>query len=132
MPSSQLFVGYAMGVVFVADILAIIFPQLFIFKWILQFYVLYVVWEGSDVIFALSEDTHLAVFNFGVRLQILDSRNNFCNTGFIIGTEQSVTVGNNKRMPHILLHFGKILCRKHYILFFIKNNITTSILNHTR
>ena len=59
MPSSQLFVGYAMGVVFVADILAIIFPQLFIFKWILQFYVLYVVWEGSEVIFAIAEETRL-------------------------------------------------------------------------
>ena len=59
MPGSQLFVGYAMGVVFVADILAIVFPQLFIFKWILQFYVLYVVWEGSEVIFAINEDKRL-------------------------------------------------------------------------
>lgn len=59
MPGSQLFVGYAMGVVFVADILAIVFPQLFIFKWILQFYVLYVVWEGSDIIFSVPEDNRL-------------------------------------------------------------------------
>ena len=55
MPTSQLFVGYTMGVVFAADILAILFPQFFIFKWILQFYVLYVVWEGSDILFSITE-----------------------------------------------------------------------------
>ncbi len=59
MPGSQFFVGYAMGVVFVADMLTILFPQLFIFKWILQFYVLYVVWEGSDVLFTIEEDKRL-------------------------------------------------------------------------
>ena len=59
MTGSQLFVGYAMGVVFVAEVLAIVFPQLFIFKWILQFYVLYVVWEGSKVIFAIAEERRL-------------------------------------------------------------------------
>ena len=59
MPGSQLFVGYTMGIVFAAEILAILFPQFFIFKWILQFYVLYVVWEGSDVLFSISEDKRL-------------------------------------------------------------------------
>ena len=59
MPGSQLFVGYTMGVVFLADILAIVFPQFFIFKWILQFYVLYVAWEGIDVIFSIPEDKRL-------------------------------------------------------------------------
>ena len=59
MPGSQLFVGYAMGVLFVADILTIVFPQLFIFKWILQFYVLYIVWEGSEIIFNVTEDKRL-------------------------------------------------------------------------
>lgn len=59
MPGSQTFVGYAMGVVFLADMLIIVFPQFFIFKWILQFYVLYVVWEGSDVIFNVAEDKRL-------------------------------------------------------------------------
>jgi hypothetical protein len=56
---SQFFVGYTMGVVFLAEILAILFPQFFIFKWILQFYVLYIVWEGSDVFFTVSEDKRL-------------------------------------------------------------------------
>ena len=59
MPCAQLFVGYTMGVVFLSEILAILFPQFFIFKWILQFYVLYVVWEGCDVFFTVSEDKRL-------------------------------------------------------------------------
>ena len=59
MSGSQFFVGYAMGVVFLADMLAILFPQFFIFKWILQFYVLYVVWEGSDVLFTIDDDKRL-------------------------------------------------------------------------
>jgi len=59
MPLAQLFVGYAMGVVFVADILIVLFPQFFIFKWVLQFYVLYVVWEGSEVILGVEEEQRL-------------------------------------------------------------------------
>ena len=59
MPGSQLFVGYAMGVVFVSDILTIIFPQLFIFEWILKFYILYIVWEGCEIIFAIPENNRL-------------------------------------------------------------------------
>lgn len=59
LPGSQLFVGYTMGVVFLAEILTILLPQFFIFKWILQFYVLYVVWEGCEVLFSVSEDKRL-------------------------------------------------------------------------
>ena len=59
MPGSQLFVGYTMGVVFVSEMLAILFPQFFIFKWILQFYVLYVVWEGSEIVFTVPEKDRL-------------------------------------------------------------------------
>ena len=63
MPEAQLFVGYAMGVVLAADILAVVFPQLFIFWWLLRVYVLYVVWEGSDVLFAIPDDKR---FTFAV------------------------------------------------------------------
>ena len=58
-PGSQLFVGYSMGVIFVAEILIIIFPQLYIFQWIFRFYVLYVVWEGSSVLFNVEENKRL-------------------------------------------------------------------------
>lgn len=59
MAGSQLFAGYSMSTVFLADILAALFPQYFIFWWLLRIYVLYVVWEGSDVIFAVTEDKQL-------------------------------------------------------------------------
>lgn len=59
MPGSQFFVGYAMGVVFLAEIMVILLPQFFIFKWILQFYILYIVWEGSEILFAIAEDKQL-------------------------------------------------------------------------
>lgn len=59
MADSQFFAGYAMGVVFLADFLIIVFPQFFIFKWILQFYILYIVWEGCDVLFTIQSDKRL-------------------------------------------------------------------------
>ena len=59
MPGSLLFVGYAMGSIFVANILVELLPAAFILKWILQFYVLYVVWEGSEVLFGISEEKRL-------------------------------------------------------------------------
>jgi hypothetical protein len=48
-----------MGVVFLAEIMVILLPQFFIFKWILQFYILYIVWEGSEILFAIAEDKQL-------------------------------------------------------------------------
>ncbi len=59
MPGSQLFVGYTMGTVFLANILAGIFPQYFIFWWMLRIYVFYVAWEGCDVLFAIAEEKRL-------------------------------------------------------------------------
>lgn len=59
MPLAQLFVGYAMSVVFVADMLVVLFPQYFIFGWVLQFYVCFVVWEGSEVLLGVDDDNRL-------------------------------------------------------------------------
>ena len=59
MAVAQLFAGYAMGVVFAADVVVAIFPQFFIFKWVLMAYTLYIVWEGSDVVFAVGEERRM-------------------------------------------------------------------------
>lgn len=56
MPLAHLFVGYAMGIVFVADMFVLLFPQFFIFKWVLLLYVCYIVWEGCDVLLNVEED----------------------------------------------------------------------------
>ena len=58
-PGAQLFVGYTMGTIFVADIIVALFPQFFIFKWMLMAYTLYIVWEGSDVVFAVEEERRM-------------------------------------------------------------------------
>lgn len=57
MPGSQLFVGYAMGLMFVAEMLTVVFPQFFIlFKMVFIGYTLYNVWEGSGILFTIPEN----------------------------------------------------------------------------
>lgn len=60
MPGSQVFVGYTMGIVLLADILTIAFPQFFIIWWMLRIYAVYVVWEGSEVLFIMPDDKRFA------------------------------------------------------------------------
>jgi hypothetical protein len=60
MATSQLFVGYAMGATILADILVVIFPQYFLFWWILRVYVLYVVWEGCEVCFTIADNQRMS------------------------------------------------------------------------
>lgn len=59
MSAAQFFVGYAMGAVFVADIIVALFPQFFIFKWVLMAYTLKIVWDGSEVVFAVDEERRM-------------------------------------------------------------------------
>lgn len=49
-------VGYSMVVIFVLDIFTYLFPSFFIFKWILQFYLTYIVWEGVKVLMNIPEN----------------------------------------------------------------------------
>ena len=60
MPAAQLLAGYSMGIFFTADIIVALFPQFFIFKWILIAYTLYVVWEGSEIVFAVEEEQRMS------------------------------------------------------------------------
>ncbi len=59
MAGSQAFVGYSMGAVFLAEFLFVLFPQYFIFWGLLRIYVVYVVWEGSDVCFVIPDDKRM-------------------------------------------------------------------------
>lgn len=56
----QKIVGYSMVVLFVLDILGGLLPSFFIFRWILQFYIIYVVWEGAKVLMNIPEDKLLS------------------------------------------------------------------------
>lgn len=57
---ANVFVGYAMGVVFLADMLVVLFPQFFIFEWVLLLYVCYIVWEGCEIFLAVEENKRVA------------------------------------------------------------------------
>lgn len=57
---AQQFVGYALVVTFLLDIVVGIIPDFFILRWILQFYVTYVVWEGARILLGVDEQKRMA------------------------------------------------------------------------
>lgn len=56
----QQFVGYAMVVTFLLDIVAGILPSFFILRWIFQFYIVYVVWEGVGKLIVVEEKIRMS------------------------------------------------------------------------
>lgn len=56
----QQFVGYSMVVTFLLDIIDGIVPGFFILRWILQFYVIFVVWEGVRILLKVEEQKQMA------------------------------------------------------------------------
>ncbi|MBR3759259.1 MAG: DUF1282 family protein [Bacteroidaceae bacterium] len=56
----QKLVGYSMSVIFVLSIFGSLFPSFFILRWILQFYLIYIVWEGSKMMMKIPEDKLLS------------------------------------------------------------------------
>lgn len=57
--SCQLLVGYSMAVCLVLMFVTELFPQLVLFRWILQFYIVYVFWEGAPAFFSLSDEDRM-------------------------------------------------------------------------
>lgn len=53
-------VGYSMCVTFVLEIFASLFATFYIIKWLLLFYTIYIVWEGSKVMMKVMEDKLLS------------------------------------------------------------------------
>ncbi len=49
------FVGYSMSVLFLLDIVLGLFPGFFILRWILQFYIVWIVWEGARKLMKVGE-----------------------------------------------------------------------------
>lgn len=56
----QQFVGYAMVVTFVLDIIVGVIPSFFILRWIFQFYVVFVVWEGAGKLIQIEEKMRMS------------------------------------------------------------------------
>ncbi len=52
----QRFVGYSMALIFLLYILLGIFPSFFILSWLLQFYTVWIIWEGAQKLMQVDED----------------------------------------------------------------------------
>ncbi len=58
-PLTQQFAGYALVVLFMLKIIIGILPDFRVVSWLLQFYIVYVVWEGSAKVMQVAEKDRL-------------------------------------------------------------------------
>lgn len=58
-PLTQQFVGYALVVTFLLKIITGLLPDFSIIGWLLQFYIVYVVWEGAPIVMQVEEKNRL-------------------------------------------------------------------------
>jgi hypothetical protein len=58
-PLTQQFAGYALVVTFLLKIITGLLPDFSIIGWLLQFYIVYVVWEGASVLMQVEEKNRL-------------------------------------------------------------------------
>lgn len=59
-PLTQQFAGYALVVLFMLKIIIGILPDFRVVSWLLQFYIVYVVWEGSAKVMQVAEKDRLS------------------------------------------------------------------------
>ncbi len=59
MPLVQQFAGYALVVPFLLQIVTGLLPDFRIIAWLLQFYIVYVVWEGAPIMMKVEEKQRL-------------------------------------------------------------------------
>ena len=59
MPLTQQFAGYALVVPFLLQIVTGLLPDFRIIAWLLQFYIVYVVWEGAPIMMKVEEKQRL-------------------------------------------------------------------------
>ena len=58
-PLTQQFAGYALFVSFLLKIITGLLPDFSIIGWLLQFYIVYVVWEGAPIVMQVEEKNRL-------------------------------------------------------------------------
>ena len=58
-PLAQQFAGYALVVSFLLQIVTGLLPDFRIIAWLLQFYIVYVVWEGVPILMGVEEKQRL-------------------------------------------------------------------------
>ncbi|WP_294470217.1 Yip1 family protein [uncultured Bacteroides sp.] len=70
-PLTQQFAGYALVVSFLLQIVTGLLPDFRIIAWLLQFYIVYVVWEGTPIMIGVEEKLRLKYTLFSSALLIL-------------------------------------------------------------
>lgn len=60
MPLTYRFMAYSMALSFALAMMVGLFPELQLFKLVLQFYVAYMIWHGADVLLKVDEDKRMA------------------------------------------------------------------------
>lgn len=70
-PLTQQFAGYALVVTFSLKIITGLLPDFSIIGWLLQFYIVYVVWEGAPVVMGVEEKNRLRYTLFASFLLII-------------------------------------------------------------
>ena len=76
----------------------------------------------------IETDTDFTVFDFRMLFQIGYRRNNLRDTRFVIGTQQSLSVGDNQIFSLMVEQFRELGGRKNHFPFCAKNNILTVVI----
>ena len=84
----------------------------------------------TDFLIRIETDTNFTMFNFRVLFEISHCRNNFCDTGLIIGSQQRFSIGNYQIFPLVVKQFRKLCRTQYYPLFSIKHDLRTVIIFH--
>ena len=86
----------------------------------------------SHSYFLIRVETHadFAVFHLGMLFQPHHCLNNFGYTGFVVGSEQRVSVCNNQILTFMRKQFGEHLWRKHATAAFGKQDVRTVVIFH--
>ena len=82
----------------------------------------------TNLLIGVKCNANLSMLNFRMCLKISHSSYNLGNTGLVICSQKSVSIGNNDIITLIILNLGEIGNLKHDIVFFIKYNVTTLII----
>ena len=88
-----------------------------------------VVGAQADFLVGVEAHADVAVLHLGVLLQPLDSAQDFGDTGFVVGTEQGVTAGNDEFLALVVVHLGELNGVEHDAGLLAQDDRLTLILN---
>lgn len=68
----------------------------------------------SDFLVGVEGDSDVTVLDFGMSLEESDCGDYFGDSGFVVGAEESVTVGDDEVLSDVVIEFGEVGRRKGY------------------